>query len=164
MKKVLIAINVLCFVLVFWMLIWINSKNSDLQDENDIIQAEYDQFRAEYDRFSSEINENISEAMPLTFEEVETIQHNMDVLKEFYGVLDEHPAVIAQRLFNLKRKGDMESSWIVSIEEHTEPYTCIEIITLDGEHYWFGFEGETTFLVLILKGEDRGKLLYGVVE
>lgn len=157
MKKILIAILVLCFFITFWMLIMLNGKINTLQAEINIL-------RDGHDRLSGEVDRKIAESAPLTIEEVETFQHNIDILNDLYPAPRDLPVTIARQCFTLQRNGKMESSRIINVVNHTPPEErSVEIITEDGEHYWFLFY-ESGSIHTISKGENKETLLFAIVE
>lgn len=137
-----------------------------LNQKIDLLQSDYDLLQSDYNYLSDMIAERDLMSAPLTVKEVETFQHNLDVLTEFYGIPSNRPTAIAEQCYTLKRRRQMESSWITSVTEHKIPensYYCIEIITEDEQHYWFDFRYETSEICAIHKGESKDTLLYAVV-
>ena len=166
MKKIFIIILILCFSLTLIAFFTLNQRISTLQADYDQLQDNYASLQSDYDYLSYKIKEHMTAVIPLTVDEVETYQHNLDTLNAFYGVPSERPAAIASRCFSLQREGRMSSAWITDIIKHDIPsknYYCIEIITGDGEHYSFCFEYNSAHIYAIFKGENEETLLYGEV-
>ena len=110
---------------------------------------------------------HLIETAPLSAEEVETFQHNMDILTDFCGQYTERPEKIAKACFMLKRYEKMNSARIASVESRdisTGSLFCIKVITEDGEHYWFEFLYSSGSIESIWKGENKETFLYGVVQ
>ena len=166
MKKSFIVILILCFCLVLFITFMLNKRISTLQDNYDQLQDNYASLQSDYDYLSYRFKEHMTAVTPITVDEVETYQHNLDTLNAFYGVPSERPAAIASRCFSLQREGSMSSARIKNIIKHDIPsrnYYCIEIITEDDEHYSFHFEYNSANIYAIFKGENDETLLYGEV-
>lgn len=99
---------------------------------------------------------------PLTIEEAELFIHNIAQLKTHFGEVSDRPAEIANHCLELSRSKKMESPAIVSVKEYSAPKNayCVEIVTDDGQQYWFTFKTGTRLLYTIHKGKDQEVLLY----
>jgi len=160
MKKVLAGILIIGFVLSAFSLFFTNRKL-------DSILNKYNDLSKELDSLSCKVSEQLTAVIPLSLFEVETFQHNIEILEAFYGVPSDRPAAIANACFGLKRDCKMASAWIEEIQEYNIPennYYCIRIITDDKESYWFSFEYDSSYIYMIRKGDDKETLLYGVIE
>ena len=160
MKRISVIFCVMCFGISFWTIFRLNKKV-------EMIQSNYTLLQSTCEQLSNKMAEYIWASEPLSVEEVETFQHNLEILTEFYGLPSNRLTEIAKYCYSLKRSGQMESSWITSVSEHKIPensYYSIEIVTEDEEHYWFNFDYNSSFIYAIFKGTNNKTLLYGVIE
>ena len=159
MKKAIIGISAICIGLLILVFALFYMKI-------DSMQADYNTLAQNYNALSQHIAD-FNEAAPLSASEVETFQHNMDILTDFCGQYTERPEKIANACFLLKRNCQMNSARIVEVEERdiqTGSFYCIRAITEDGETYWFHFLYDSASIRAIFKGENQESLLFGVVE
>lgn len=150
---VLAVILVICLSFSVFSFINLNKKINAIQnDYNNLFQMLYS---------------HLIETEPLSASEVETFQHNMDILTDFCGQYTERPEKIAKACFMLKRYEKMNSARIVAVEERdilTRSFYCIKVITEDEEHYWFLFLYSSDSIDSIWKGEKKETFIYGVVQ
>lgn len=125
-------------------------------------EAKVEMLEEDYEKLLSAVNRDIIYSTPLKTEEAEAFSHNVLTVNSFYGFKSLRSVEIANKCFSLKREGKMESSWIDSLKEHTDymSYYCMEVITDDGQHYWFHFEYEGSGILKIYKGENKESIIY----
>lgn len=162
MKKGSIVITIILILCIIFAIIKIERLNSTVEALDSVISN----MESNYNTLLRAVNRNIIFSVPLTTEEAETFCHNINILNELYGRESMRSVEIANQCFSLKRNSDMESAWIENVIEHTNHinYYRIEIVTDDGEHYWFEFDYDSSFVYAIHKGENRETLLFGIVE
>ena len=135
-----------------------------------IFLMHHNRFERKYDELSNNVNilsqrlaNYITTDAPLSVAEVETFQHNIDVLNNFYGRTSNRSTAIANQCITLKRAGSMGSARIVEVKEHNNSSKreyWLEILTDDNEHYWFWFEYDSSYIYAALKGENKDVLLF----
>ena len=158
MKKTLIVICALYFLFTSCMLIFLNTKL-------DTVQASCNQLQDQYIGLSMRLREYDAQSVTLTEEEVRILQHNLEILNEFSAQPYYNSLLLAKECHTLKRSGKMESSWISSVQIHTTPVHHTEIVTNDGEHYWFQFDNSSgDGFSSIFKGVNRETTLYIEIE
>ena len=154
-----ITITIIAIILVIGLGFSIFSFNN-LNKKINAIQNDYNNL------FQMQFS-HLIETAPLSAEEVETFQHNMNMLTDYTGTRRQRAETVARACFMLKRYEKMNSARIASVENrdiYTGTFFCIKVITEDGEHYWFLFLYSSDSIDSIWKGEKKETFIYGVVQ